>query len=77
MSRECKFLGVNLPEKIKTSVSELCISKSDARRTIQQGGVSANDQKITDFKHLFDMADFKDGVVLKKGKKNFKKLILK
>jgi tyrosyl-tRNA synthetase len=57
--------------------AELCISKSDARRTIQQGGVSANDEKITDFKHLFDMADFKDGVVLKKGKKNFKKLILK
>ncbi|MBQ9730631.1 MAG: tyrosine--tRNA ligase [Bacilli bacterium] len=57
--------------------AELCISKSDARRTIQQGGVSANDVKITDFKHLFDMNEFKDGVVLKKGKKNFKKLLLK
>ena len=55
----------------------LCASKSEARRNIQQGGVSANDEKVTDIGKSFSAQELKDGVVIKRGKKNFNKIILK
>ena len=55
----------------------LCVSKSDARRNIQQGGVNADDVKITDIAKVFTADELKNGVVLKRGKKNFNKIILK
>ena len=55
----------------------LCASKSDARRNIQQGGVMANDEKITDIAKAFSAEELKAGVVLKRGKKNFNKVVLK
>ena len=55
----------------------LCPSKSDARRNIQQGGVTANDEKVTDIARSFTADELKSGVVLKRGKKNFNKVILK
>ena len=55
----------------------LCPSKSDARRNIQQGGVTANDEKITDIARAFSEEELKAGVVLKRGKKSFQKVILK
>ncbi len=57
--------------------SELCPSKSDARRNIQQGGVTVNDKKVTDFTLSFSADELHGGVVLKRGKKNFRKVILK
>ncbi len=54
----------------------LCATRSDARRNIQQGGVTANDVKVTDIGMSFDAAALKDGVVLKRGKKSFNKVIL-
>ncbi|MDO4815373.1 MAG: tyrosine--tRNA ligase [Bacillota bacterium] len=57
--------------------SELCASKSEARRNIQQGGVSANDEKVTDISKAFTAEELKAGVILKRGKKNFNKIILK
>ena len=57
--------------------AELCASKSEARRNIQQGGVTANDEKVTDISKVFTAEELKIGVVLRKGKKNFNKLILK
>ena len=57
--------------------SGLCASKSDARRNVQQGGVTANDDKVTDIAKTFTEAELKDGVVLKRGKKNFRKVLLK
>ena len=54
----------------------LCPSKSDARRNIQQGGVTVNDVKVNDIGLSFTAADLKDGVILKRGKKNFNKVIL-
>ena len=54
----------------------LCASKSDARRNIQQGGVTANDEKVSDIGTLFRAEDLKVGVILKRGKKNFNKVIL-
>ena len=55
----------------------LCSSKSEARRNIQQGGISANDEKVSDIGRSFTTDDLKAGVVLKRGKKNFNKIILK
>ena len=54
----------------------LCPSKSDARRAVEQGGVSADGEKITDIKAAFDEAALKEGVLIKRGKKNFKKAIM-
>ena len=55
----------------------LCPSKSDARRNIQQGGVTANEEKITDIARSFTREELMKGIVLKRGKKSFHKVILK
>ena len=54
----------------------LCPTRSDARRNIEQGGVTVNGEKETDFRKTYSRDDFGDGIVLKRGKKNFKKMIL-
>ena len=56
--------------------SGLCASKSEARRNIQQGGVTANDVKVTDIAKTFTADELSAGVVLRRGKKNFNKIIL-
>ena len=55
----------------------LVASKSEARRNIQQGGVTANDEKVADIGKTFTAGELKDGVVLRRGKKSFMKVILK
>ena len=55
----------------------LCPSKSDARRNVQQGGVTANDEKITDIGKCFGADELSAGVVLRRGKKSYQKAILK
>ena len=55
----------------------LCTSNGDARRNIQQGGVTADDVKINDFKHEFSEEALRNGIIIKRGKKNFFKVILK
>ena len=52
-------------------------SKSEARRAVEQGGVSADGEKVTDTRAIFTADLLKNGVVLKRGKKSFKKIILK
>ncbi len=52
-------------------------SKSEARRAIEQGGVAADDEKITDFKATFTKADLADGKVFRRGKKSFRKVVAK
>lgn len=54
----------------------LCQSRGDARRNVEQGGVTANEEKAT-LDTKFTKADFGDGIVLRRGKKNFKKAVLK
>ena len=55
----------------------LCQSKSDARRNVQQGGVTANEEKVGDIARAFTEAELKAGVILRRGKKNFNKAIMK
>ncbi|MGN1295478.1 MAG: tyrosine--tRNA ligase [Bacilli bacterium] len=52
---------------------ELATSKSEARRSVEQGGVSVNDEKVTDCKKAYSQDDLSKGLLVKKGKKNFKK----
>ena len=54
----------------------LCQSRGDARRNVEQGGVTANDEKAT-LDTKFSKDDFGDGIVLRRGKKSFKKAVLK
>ncbi len=50
-------------------------SKSEARRNIEQGGVTINDEKIDDVNKLITKKDFKDNImIVKKGKKTFMKI---
>ncbi len=56
--------------------AELVPSKSEARRAVQQGGVSVDGEKITNIHEVFTEDAFKAGVVLKKGKKNFRKIVM-
>ena len=58
-------------------LSGLCSSNGDARRNIQQGGVTANDRKIAAISDSFTAEELREGIVLKRGKKNFNKVILK
>ena len=57
--------------------SGLCDSKSDARRNIQQGGVTVDDKKVTDISKTYSADELKNGIVVRRGKKNFNKVILK
>ncbi|MDY3908265.1 MAG: tyrosine--tRNA ligase [Eubacterium sp.] len=56
--------------------SGLVPSKSEARRAVQQGGVSVDGEKVTDIHTAYEISTFEgDGIVLKKGKKNFRKIL--
>ena len=58
--------------------AELAPSRSEGRRAIQQGGVSIDGDKITDIYHTVEKDAFAgDGIVLKRGKKKFKKICVK
>ena len=58
--------------------TELAPSRSDARRAVEQGGVSVADAKITDIKTTYSADSFgADGLVVKRGKKKFVKVLVK
>ena len=58
-------------------VCKLATSNGDARKNVAAGGVSVNDEKITDVKFEVTREMLKEGVKLRKGKKVFHKAILK
>ena len=58
-------------------LAELCPSRGDARRNIQQGGVSVDGEKVTDIGRKFTADELKKGILLRRGKKNYKQIILK
>ena len=58
--------------------SGLVPSKSEARRAVEQGGVAVDGEKVADIHAAFAQDVFAgDGIVLKKGKKNFRKVVIK
>ncbi len=57
--------------------SNIAPSKGQARTLVNQGGISIDDNKITNDKHLIDMSEFEKGyIIIKKGKKVFIKLTI-
>ncbi len=58
--------------------SSLAASKGEARRLVQQGGVSLNGNKVTDIAFIITADDFTDNeATIKKGKKVFHRIVLK
>ena len=58
--------------------AELAPTRSEARRNIEQGGVTVDGEKVSDVKATFTKdALAGDGMVIKRGKKKFKKVVLK
>ena len=56
---------------------DIAPSKGQARTLINQGGISLNDEKVSDVNYVLSDSDFKDGyAIIKKGKKIFHKLEL-
>ena len=56
----------------------LCASRSEARRAVEQGGVTAADEKVTDIKAMYTADRLAgDGIVVRRGKKTYKKIVLK
>ena len=54
----------------------ICPSKSEARRAIQQGGVTVGEEKVEDLAATLSHAQMEEGVLLRRGKKTFKRIIL-
>ena len=56
--------------------AKLAGSRNEARRAVEQGGVSVNGEKVTDIHTSYETADFSKDFVLKKGKKKFCKVVM-
>ncbi len=57
--------------------SELASTRSEGRRAIEQGGVSVDGEKITDVKYLVSADQLSgEGIMVRRGKKKFKKVCL-
>ncbi|SHE36618.1 tyrosine--tRNA ligase [Clostridium fallax] len=69
------MLGNNLIDIIVET--KIMPSKAEAKRLIQQGGLSLNGEKVTDFKKTLEESDIEDGSALvKRGKKNYNKIVV-
>ncbi len=59
-------------------LTELAPSRSEARRNVEQGGVSVNGEKVTDISKRYSSEELQgDGLLLKRGKKKFCKVTVK
>ena len=58
--------------------SGLCGSRSEARRNVEQGGVSVDGEAVKDIKTVYTKEQLSgDGIVVKRGKKNFRRVTVK
>ena len=56
----------------------LTASRSEARRAVEQGGVTVDNEKVDDIKTVYEPAQFSgEGIVVKRGKKSFKRVVMK
>ena len=54
--------------------TKLCASRGEAKKLIQQGGVSVEEEKVNDLGYKFTRESLKDGIKIKKGKKIYHKI---
>jgi len=65
-------LQAGIPILDALTLTKLCPSKSEARRLVQQGGVTVNGEKITALEHKLQEVDLQDGkIIVRKGKKDY------
>lgn len=75
---EADFVEGNIDILTMLVKSGLVPSKSEARRAVQQGGVAVDGEKVEDIKTEYTKDDLSgEGIVLRRGKKNFRKVIVK
>ena len=58
-------------------LSGLVATKSEARRAVEQGGVAVDDEKVTNVRATLKYDDLKDGKLLRRGKKSFRRVVTK
>lgn len=76
LNEEIITSGITLIELLV--VSNMVPSKSEARRMMEQNGISVNGNKVNDTSKIITKEDFEDNaIVIQKGKKQFKKIIIK
>ena len=69
---DAKFEGDTINVVTLLVTCGLCKSNGEARRLIQQGGVSVNERKVNGIEETFDRDDLRgNGLVIRKGKKVF------
>ena len=54
----------------------LCTSRGDARRNVQQGGVFAGEEKVDSIDRSFTAEELGEGLTLRRGKKNYNRVVL-
>lgn len=75
---EADFNGDSIDILSLLTKAGLCTTRSDARRNVQQGGVYVDGTACGDFAAAFTRAQLSgDGMVLRRGKKNFRRVVLK
>ena len=58
--------------------SGLVTSRSEGRRAVEQGGVTVDGEKVVDFKQSYTKEQLTgDGIIVKRGKKNFRRVVVK
>ena len=56
---------------------KLASSRREAREFITNGSISINGEKVTDFTKVYTAEEIGEGIVVKRGKKNFRKVVVK
>lgn len=65
--------GINIMDAL--TLTGLCPSKSEARRLITQGGISINNQKISELNYILSDNNLEDNkIIIKKGKKTYHRI---
>ncbi|MBR1855413.1 MAG: tyrosine--tRNA ligase [Lachnospiraceae bacterium] len=76
--QESDFLNGKIDILGVLAASGLCASRSEARRAVEQGGVTVDGEKVVDVKTAYEPEQFAgEGKVVKRGKKNFKRIVMK
>ena len=75
--QESDFLDGKIDILGVLAASGLTASRSEARRAVEQGGVTVDGEKVSDIKTSYEPAQFAgEGIVVKRGKKNFKRIVM-
>ena len=78
IGREEDFTDGNIDILTVLTKSGLAASRSEARRNVEQGGVSVDGEIVKDIKAVYTKEQLSgEGIVVKRGKKNFRRVVVK